>query len=262
MKRLALALLLLPAAAFAEDRDYCPARPGLGTPACTISPGRVSVETALVDWTRDDNAQQRNDTILIGDSLVRVGLTDAIEAQVGWTAFGHDRTRDKASGSVATDNRVGDVLIGLKANLRHPDGSGFSLAVQPFVTVPVGRPPIGAGDWGAGVVVPVSFDLGHKLSLQFAPEADAAVDQDGRGRHFAASGTVGLGVAVSDSVSGTIEFQELRDEDPSGKATQALASVSLGWMPKKDWQLDVGAVAGLDHDAPDAELYAGVSRRF
>ena len=262
MKWLAVALLLAPTAASAEDRDYCPARPGLGTPACTIEPGRVSVEMALVDWTRDDNPGMRQDTILIGDTLVRIGLADTVEAQIGWTAFGHVRTRDKATGSVDTANRAGDALLGLKVNLHHPDGSGFSVAVQPFITLPVGRSPVGSGDWGAGVVIPLTFDLGHKLSLQVSPEADAAVDQDGRGRHFAANGTIGLGVEISDTVNGTIEFQEARDDDPSGRTTQALSSISLGWMPRKDWQLDIGAVAGLNHDAPDAEVYAGVSRRF
>lgn len=262
MKWLVIALMLLPTAAFAEERDYCPARPGLGTPACTIAPGRVSVETGLVDWTRDDSPGERDDVILIGDTLVRVGLTDSVEAQIGWTPFGHVRTRDKAAGTVDSADGTGDILLGFKANLRHPDGSGFSAAIQPFATLPVGRSPLGAGDWGAGVVVPVSFDLSDTLSLQFSPEADAAVDQDGRGRHFAASGTIGLGVAISKAVSGTIEFQALRDEDPTGKTTQALASLSIGWMPSYDWQLDAGAVAGLDRAAPDAELYMGVSRRF
>ena len=36
----------------------------------------------------------------------------------------------------------------------------------------------------------------------------------------------------------------------------------LAWMPGKDWQFYVGAVAGLNRDAPDAEFYFGVSRRF
>jgi hypothetical protein len=262
MKRLAVALMLLPTAAFADERDYCPARPGLGTPACTIAPGRVSVETSLGDWTREEDSSARSDTILIGDTLVRIGLTDTVEAQIGWTPFGHVRTRDRIAGIVDTADRTGDVLLGFKANLHHPDGSGFSVAIQPFATLPVGRSPLGAGDWGAGVVVPISFDLSKTLSLQLSPEADAAVDQDGTGRHFAASGTIGLGVKISDAVSGTIELQALRDEDPSGATNQALASLSIGWMASDDLQLDAGAVAGLDRDAPDAEFYMGVSRRF
>ncbi|MDB5705616.1 MAG: hypothetical protein JWN66_2732, partial [Sphingomonas bacterium] len=112
MKRLAVALMLLPTAAFADERDYCPARPGLGTPACTIAPGRVSVETGLVDWTREEDSSARSDTILIGDTLVRIGLTDTVEAQIGWTPFGHVRTRDRIAGIVDTADRTGDVLLG------------------------------------------------------------------------------------------------------------------------------------------------------
>ena len=260
---LAIGLLVVVATpAFAEDRDYCPARPGLGTPACTISPGRVSVEIGLADWTLQQDSSQRTDTVLLGDTLVRIGLTDTIEAQIGWTPYGHVRTRDKGTGTIDSAGAIGDALLGFKINLHHPDGSGLSAAIQPFVTVPIGRSPLGAGDWGGGVVAPVDYALNDTLSLQFTPEVDAAVDQDGNGRHFAASGTVGLGVALSKTVSGTIEIQALRDEDPSGKTNQALASVSLGWMPGKDWQFDVGAVAGLNRAAPDAEVYFGVSRRF
>jgi hypothetical protein len=263
MKKIACALLLLvPVAAFAEDRDYCPTRPGLGTTPCTIAPGRVSVETALADWTLEQDSTQRTDTVLVGDTFVRLGLTDSIEAQFGWTPFGHVRTRDKLAGTVDSANRVGDVTLGLKANLLHPDGSGVSVAVQPFVTLPVGRAPVGAGDWGAGVVMPVTFDLSDSVNFATTTEADAAVDQDGRGRHFAASETLGLGFKLSKALTATVEAQVLRDEDPAGPTTQGLASLSLAWMAKDDLQIDVGGVAGLNRGAPDIELYLGISRRF
>lgn len=263
MKTTAFALLMMiPAAAQAEDRAYCPTRPGLGTTPCTIAPGHVSVETALTDWTLSQDSTQRSDTILIGDSFVRVGLTDAVEAQIGWTPFGHLRTRDKLAGTVDSADRVGDVTLGFKANLHHPDGSGVSIAVQPFVTLPVGRAPLGAGDWGAGVVVPVTFDLSDTLNFATTTEADAAVDGDGHGRHFAASETLGLGLKLSKTLALSVEGQLLRDEDPAGKTTQGLASLSFAWAAKDDLQLDIGGVAGVTRDAPDVELYIGVSRRF
>ncbi|RZM22949.1 MAG: hypothetical protein EOP67_49390, partial [Sphingomonas sp.] len=52
----------------AQERDYCPERPGIDTPACTMEKGRVSVETALADWTRDDGAGSREDNVLIADT--------------------------------------------------------------------------------------------------------------------------------------------------------------------------------------------------
>lgn len=257
-----LMLMVVPATALAKDRDYCPTRPGLGTTPCTIAPGHVSVETALTDWTLEQDAAQRTDTVLVGDTFARLGLNDSIEAQFGWTPYGHVRTRDKLAGTVENVSRVGDVMLGLKANLRHPDGSGVSIAIQPFVTLPVGRAPVGAGDWGAGVVVPITFDLSDAVNFATTTEADAAVNQDGHGRHFAASETLGFGFKLSKSLTATIEGQVQRDQDPSGATTQGLASVSLAWMAKDNLQFDVGAVAGLNRDAPDAEFYVGVSRRF
>ena len=259
-----LAGLLIASAtpALAQDRNYCPNRPGLGTPACTIAPGHVSVETALGDWTRDDNSDQRSDTVLIGDTLVRIGVGDSVELQAGFTPFGHMRSRDKASGDVDRANRVGDALLGAKLNLRNPDGSGLSVALQPFATLPVGRQPVGAGDWGAGMLVPVTYDLNDALNLEATSEVDAAVDQDGHGRHLAYSETAGLAWAFSKTLTATAELQVSRDDDPSGGTTQALAGLSLASMVGKTLQFDAGANAGLNHNSPDLELYLGVSKHF
>jgi len=256
------AALLVPAAAHADDqdRDYCPARPGLGTPACTMAPGTVSVETSLADWTLDTHNGDRTDSVSIADTSVRIGVSDRVEVQIGWTPLGIMRER---SGNVVDRvTRAGDATLGIKANLRNPDGSGLSIAVQPFVTLPIGRAPVGAGDWGAGLVVPITYDLSKTINLEFTPEVDAAVDQDGRGRHLAYSGAVGVGIALNDALVFTLENQVVRDEDPSGTTTQDLASASLAWMPLKSLQLDVGAAAGLNRDSPDLEIYAGVARRF
>ncbi len=262
--RIAIAALALaaglPGAAFAQERDYCPERPGIDTPACTMAPGRVSVETSIADWTRDDQPGSREDSILIGDTLVRVGLSDTIEARVGWTPFGHDRLRD-ATG-VDTANRIGDVSLGLKANVHNPDGSGFAVSVLPFVTLPVGRTPIGDGDWGGGVLLPVTYELSDTVSLDLTPELDAAVDTDGHGRHVAYSGAAGLAFKLDKALTLTGEVQALRDDDPTGATTQAVAALSLAWAAKDDLQFDVFGAAGLNHDTPDARIYAGVARRF
>lgn len=264
--RLTLAGLLLSAAvaapALAEERDYCPSRPGLGTTPCTISSGKISVETALADWTRDDDAGEREDTILLGDTQLRFGVTDTLELQAGWTPFGHVRTRDKVSSGAESANRIGDASLGFKQNLAQPDGSGFSAAVSAFATLPVGRMPTGAGDWGAGLLVPLSYDLSETLNLQFTPEIDAAVDEDGNGRHLAYSGVAGLGIKLSEDLTTTLEVQLLRDRDPEEKTSQALAGVSLGYMVGDDLQLDCGVNAGLNHQSPDTEMYLGISRRF
>jgi hypothetical protein len=250
------------AADASPTRDYCPSRPGLGTTPCTISAGHVSIETAVVDWTRDDTSDERDDTTLIGDTMVRVGLTNAVEAQVGWTPFGHDHTRSKLTGMVENVDSTGGLTLGVKANVRHPDGSGFAVALLPFVTLPVGRKPIADGTWSSGAVVPVSFDLTSALNLQLSPEIDAAANESGHGRHLAYGSVVGLGVAVTKAVNLTFEVAANRDNDPEAHVTEVYGAASASWMPSDNLQLDLGTNLGLDHDTPDVELYVGISRRL
>jgi hypothetical protein len=262
--RIAAALLALTAAspALAQQRDYCPERPGLDTPACIVDRGHVSVEAAVIDWTLDSHRDSRTDTILIGDTLVRIGVTDTVEARIGWTPYGHQRVRDRQTGAIERIGQAGDVSLGMKASLLHPDGSGLAIAVLPYVTLPVGGSVIGEGAVGAGVLLPVSYDVSDAVQLDATPEADAQPNMQRSGRHFRYSLAGGLTFKVAETVALATEGQVIRDDDPDDRATQALAAVSVGWQPKDDWQFDVQSTWGLNHAAPDVELAAGVSRRF
>ncbi|MFB0874410.1 MULTISPECIES: transporter [unclassified Sphingobium] len=260
---LAAVLAACPSLALAQDeRELCADRPGLGTPPCTVAPGRVVAELGLADWTREKDALSRTDTVEAGDLLLRFGLTETLEAQVGWTAYGHERARDRMTGLVDRSDGVGDVRLALRQNLHNPDGSGFSVAVMPYVSVPTGGSTIGAGDWGAGLLVPLSFDLGNGLSLGLTPEIDAAVDEDGDGRHIAYGSVAGIGIDLSDQLSASLETALTRDDDPAGHNTQALAGLSIGWQPSDEVQIDAGLNLGLNRDSPDRELYLGITRRF
>lgn len=257
-----IAVCTLSAAAAADMREYCPDRPGLGTPSCTIDRGHASVEIGLADWSLDRSAAERDDTLLIGELLVRYGIGDHAELQLGWTGFGREIERDRLTGVRSKDRGAGDLTVAVRRNLLHPDGSGFSVALMPFATLPVGREPIGAGDWGAGLRVPLSYELDDRFSIELVPEADAAVDADGAGRHLSYGGVAGLETKVGAALTATAEVQFVRDRDPAGHESRQLAGLSLAWQPRDNLQLDIGANGGLDHHAPDVELYFGVSRRF
>jgi hypothetical protein len=198
--------------------------------------------------------------VTVADTLVRVGITNDTEVSVGWAPYIRQRTRD--AGGIAVAQGGSDVTLALKHNFLNPGGDGFSIAAEPHLTLPVAGTPGGAGDWSAGVVVPMSFDLGHGLSLQSTAEADAATDADGHGRHFAASEVVGLGIPLSSKLSATAEFQAVRDEDPAGATTQTYAGLSFALALSDDLQLDLGGAAGLNASSSDLQLSAGIARRF
>lgn len=263
---LALALLGAAAPALAQSDDdgprFCPTRPSLGESGCTTEPGHVHVEASAVDWTKDETADSREDTVLVGDFQLRFGLTDTSELQVAWTPYGHDRVRDKNTGLIDSAARVGDVRIGLRQNLRNPDGKGLSFAIEPSVTLPIGRQPIGAGTWGAGLVVPVTYDLSDALNVQLTNDVEAAPDQDGEGRHFLVNEVVGLSLDVTKKVTLNAELQVTQDNDPAGHETRAVAAGSVAWQPFKRFQLDALVGVGLNRDTPDLEILTGGAIEF
>ncbi|WP_339347977.1 transporter [uncultured Sphingomonas sp.] len=271
MRRLAilspLALMVaLPAAAQSggDDGDvrFCPNRPSLGASGCTTLPGQVQVEMSGVDWTRDRKDGAQSDTLLYGDVVARIGVSRNAEVQVGWTPYGAVRTRDLATGAASRIGGTGDVTLGFRGALSHPDGKGLSAAVQPYVTLPVGGQAIGAGDWSAGMVLPVYYEIDDRWSIDFTGQAAAKADQDRHGRHVDVSGVVGLGYALSDAVTAVAELSAERDDDPTGATTQTLAAVSLAWQPTKRTQIDLLLVGGLNDAAPDARVVLGGAVAF
>ncbi|HEU0045205.1 transporter [Sphingomonas sp.] len=250
-----LAFVAAPALAQEEPR-FCPNRPDLGASACTTEPGRVLVEMSGIDWQREDTVATREDTVLAGDLLVRFGVGPNTEVQVGWTAFGRSRLRDKLTNAVDVVEGVGDVRLAVRRNLQGNSGGNLELAVEPFVTVPVGRAPIGAGDWSGGVVLPVGYQLRRGWSLLFTGEASAAPDEDGQGHHLAWGGTLGLGREISDQVSAVVELAASRADDGAGE-TELVTALSFGWQPRPGLQFDILGVAGLNRAAPDLQIQIG-----
>jgi hypothetical protein len=259
---LAVTMLVGAPAAAADLRDLCADRPGLDTPACTVDAGHVQIEMGLADWTHQKDADSLTDTFVTGDLLARVGVGPSTEVRFGWTAYGRERDSDGASGAVETFHRTGDIMLGLKQNIVNPDGGGFSVAVAPSVSLPVGRSPIGDGTWSAGLIVPVSWEISPAIHLQITPEADAAANESGNGRHLALGSTAGIDFSLTGSLDLDLEVQAIRDRDPSGHATTALASASFAYQIGSDWQIDLGGVAGLNRTSPDIQAYCGIVRRF
>ena len=277
MKALILGALFLGASAFPAVpagaqaggeqpalRELCADRPGFNTAACTVDPGHVQAEMSIAGWTLDRGRDERTDSIDAGDILLRYGVGPATELRFGWTAFGHVRTRDRMTGDVERTQGVGDVTLGLKQNLRHPaeNTNGLALALLPYATLPVGRDQIGAGDWGAGLIVPITYTLGDDFVMAFSPEIDAAVNESGSGRHLAYGTAMGMEIGLGGTVTLTPEIQIMRDRDPERHAWMNSAALSFDAQPAEMMQIDVQASVGLDRDAPDLALAFGITRKF
>jgi hypothetical protein len=260
-RRFALLFALLASfGSVAEAQQWCADRPGKATPACVVDPGMLQIETSLVDWSRTDEGASREDDLLFGDTLVKYGLSDAVELHAGFTSYEHDRTRtgtviDSAGG-------FGDVTLGGRWRAIDGQDAHPSLAIQPSITLPTSAAGIGQSTWSTQLVVPIDVPIDDHWSANLSPFAAAAANDSGAGRHAAYGGTVDASYAVSTAVSVGGELWAQRDDDPSGHRTQASADLFAAWQPGSHWQLDAAAYAGLTAATPDIELVFGVTRRF
>lgn len=249
-----------PSARAGELRDFCADRPGLGTPTCIVDKGHVVAELGVIDWAHDNTAGVVSDTVTGGQLLVRAGVTSNVEVQLGWDGYQSQRARDAFG--VSKVHGGGDALVGLKIGLLHPDGSGTSVSVLPYAKLPVGKAGIGAGNWSAGVIVPVDFALKPGLSLALSPQVSIQPNGSGEGHHAQWGGVVGLGFQLAKNLSASAEVGWAKDEDPAGHTTATTGGLSLAYLANANLQFDGGLNLRLGGTTPDRELYFGVSERF
>ena len=242
-----------------EARDLCANRPGRGSPPCVLDAGRVQVEVGLVDFTHDKQAGATSDTTLAGDLALRYGVTPTGEAELAWSPYIHVRNSPGGGTSIG----YGDLTLAWRQSLMNPDGSGFSVAVEPFVVAPTGEAGFGAGAWQGGVVLPVSMALPQGFGLGLTPQVAVVRNQNHDGTHLDWTGVIGLSHSVGPVSLGAEVYLDYND-DPAGHATTETFDLSAAWTPAalKDVQFDIGLNAGLNHQTPDYEAYAGIARRF
>ena len=249
-------LLCLSTSAAADDQPICPDRPSKSTGACTVPAGRFQVETGLVDWTHDASAGETSDLTIVGSSLLKYGVGEGADVELGVTPLAILRAPGEHSSG------LGDMLVRVKFRLTS-EASPVQAALDPFVKLPTANHRIGNGKVEGGLVVPLSASLGKSgLTVSLDPEFDLLADQNNPGRHVAMVQVFNLGQTLNDKLSVSAELWGEWDWDPAGTTRQASADGSIAYLLGKDVQLDAGANFGLNRNTPDVELYAGISKRF
>lgn len=251
------------AAAQSVPRAFCADRPGKGSPPCVLDQGRFQVEVGLADAAFSRGGGTTVDATSFGALELRLGLTASLEGQLSWTARQRIRTVDRASGAAETVSGAGDLGLAVRWSLRHPDGDGLSIALQPFIVAPTGSDGIGGGQWQGGVIAPVSIPLTGDWSLALSPQVAVRPNASGSGRHAGLSLTGGLGRSIGPFALGAELWVDV-DDDPVDRVTAASFDLTASWATKTlpDMQFDASAYLGLNSATPDLELVVGVARRF
>lgn len=248
------------AASAADEAPICADRPSKSTGECTVPAGHFQVETGLVDWTHDETDGTRSDLTVLGSSLLKLGISENADVELDVTPYEIARVRgpdgrERASG-------FGDTVGRIKYRLTSADAD-FQAALDPFVKIPTAGHDLGNGKVEGGLLVPLGLSLGKSgVVLSFDPELDWRVDADGSGHHAATVQVFNVGASLTKQLSVSGELWGQWDWDPAGTSRQYSADGSVAYLLGNSVQLDAGANFGLNHNTPDLELYAGVSKRF
>lgn len=247
--------LLAATAAQAETPPICTDRPTKANAVCTVPAGAWQLETAIGDWLQVDSGGTRIDTLSLASSLLKLGLTDRSDLQLGIVPYVRVSTGgDDVSG-------VGDVTLRYKRRLAGGDAP-VQLAIIPFVKLPSAKAGIGNGKVEGGLALPISFVLAGPLTVTLGPEVDMLADADGHGRHPAIVQLVNVSAQIAPRLSLVGELWANWNFDPASIVRQASADVASAYAVTETLQVDAGANVGLTRDTPDVEIYAGISKRF
>ena len=253
------AILIASAAAAAPDLTICADRPSKANGTCTVPVGHWQLEVSGADWARTRDSGVRADSTSVGQTLVKLGLSDHSDIEVGFTPF--VRVTSSGGGTHAGVSGIGDAVVRYKHRLTGPD-SPVQFALLPFVKLPTASHEIGNGKVEGGIALPTNFAGPAGITVTIGPEVDALSDADGHGYHAALTNLVNLGFAPSDKVTLSAELWNNLNFAPHGTIRQWSADVSAAFLPTKRVQLDAGANFGLSRATPDIEIYAGASILF
>lgn len=218
------------------------------------------VETGLADWTLQKDGGERDTSLVLGETTIKYGLTDASDIELDMTPWQRSMTR--VDGSHESVSGFGDVNVIYKQRLTSSDAPVQVLAM-PFVKIPTANHSVGNGKCEGGLLIPIGYAIPKSpFSLALTPEVDWVADGDGRGHHTAMAQVASLGWAATRKLNLSAEIWGAWDWDPSGTTRQASADGAVAYLVNNNLQLDAGANFGLNRVTPDAELYGGISVRF
>lgn len=234
------------AAEFAFDR------PGVGMSTGITPVGQLAWEQALANAhyqkTKDDNGLMQEITQLHADTLLRTGLADNLELQLGWQGPGWSRV--KSAGQSVEEDGLGDVSIGLKHAIDLNDEK-LSIAVLAEAQIATGNDGFSAEEDIYSLSSAVAYAYNDLLTTSIS------MRYEWQDSNWALQAVPGIQYQLSDKWAGFSEFIYHKAE--SQKVEYALGS-GLIYALNARTQLD--ASVGVDLNGADKSYHAGLGVAF
>ncbi len=247
-------------------RDFNPDRPGKITSPFTIDAGRLDIESDVVSYLRSDVQGITKRSFEVTDPTLKLGVLSTVDVEMTLNGDEFVREVPDRSGRGRSLNGFGDVYLRAKVNVIGNDGGDVALSFVPYVKLPANDAAsraLGDGVVEGGGFATAQVKLPKDFMLGLQSEVDALEGGNDSLRHANFVNIVALTHAVPGikDLSASAEFFSSVSSD---RYTPTFYTVDFGlaYLIKPSTQLDIGTNLGLNRDAPNLQVYAGISQRF
>src|SRR5882762_4991795 len=161
-------------------RELAADRPDVTETPYTVDAGHFQLEMDILRYSYDRYNSSRNgvrvENVSIAPLIVKLGVLNSVDVELGITPYTSIREHDYASGIVETHCGFGNLLPRVKINLWGNDGGKSSVALLPFVRLPTSSGHVGNNSVEGGLTVPIALELPYDIGMGMDLQMDVARD--------------------------------------------------------------------------------------
>lgn len=233
-------------------RDLEADRPDATESPITVDSGHWQVESSFVAWSRDRVDGVSLESLVIGETNLKYGLTDQVDLQFVYSPYVRDSI--KVGGQETVTEGHSDLEVRAKINLWGNDGGDTAMALMPYVRIPTKSDTSGR-HWEGGLIAPFAMGLTDRIGLGLQGEV-AQIYENGSFLEF--SHTAVLGFDLTEKFGAYVEYLGVWADE----GYESYGSGGLTYDLQDYLRLDVGAMVGLNDLAEDLSLFTGMSWKF
>lgn len=243
-------------------RELSTDRPDTTESPYTVDAGHLQLEMSAIDFGTDryNRDSQSAHAFAAAPFLLKMGLLNDLDLQVGITPYLREHIRDRESGEHSTSEGVGDTIVRLKQNVWGNDSGSSAFAIMPYLKIPTARGDLGNGDLEGGLILPygLSIDNEHWIYAMAQVDVLRSADDDRYVGDLVHSVTTGQNLVGSlDAYVEYAGFVNLSND----ALYRAYADAGLTYGINSNVQVDCGLRVGLSKAADDVGAFVGISVR-
>lgn len=244
------ALALIPSVLMAETAPINEAlisdRPDFTESTSTVPPAHLQLEAGYT-FTQDSAAGATERGHALPEALLRIGLSDNIEARIAWEGA---IIEDPANGK--NSHGSSDMSLGAKVGLGEISGVNISTIVD--MEVPTGSENRTADRVQPGAKLLWSADINDALAVAGNFNYASRVSDGDRFNEWAAS--LSFGTAFTDQLGAYLEYFGIYPDSTPVANVESYLNGGVTYLINNDLQLDARIGTGLNDNA--ADLFSGV----